>query len=324
MMGGRARLFNRILRCCPPLLPLLLLNPAFASDSPANRTSIFGDHVWIHGSADCTTNSDPAIEVFAFDESTYVLRQNKCLSYEAPFMFVIVGADRVLVLDTGAVDDPSKSDLYSVVGDILGADKIANTELLVLHTHSHGDHCAGDAQFRGKPNVTLVEPKHAAMTKFFGFSQWPDGEASVDLGDRTLQVIPTPGHQEESITIYDPQTRWLLTGDTVYPGYIYVKHWDAYRDSIARLARFTESREVTAIVGSHIEMTRSPGKHYAIGTTFQPDEAQLDLGVDHLELLNRRIQAADDEEELVFDDLIVARMNFLQRTISNIARWLTQ
>jgi len=33
----------------------------------------------------------------------------------------------------------------------------------------------------------------------------PDGQASVELGERTLTVIPTPGHQEEAMTIYDPR-----------------------------------------------------------------------------------------------------------------------
>jgi hypothetical protein len=38
-----------------------------------------------------------------------------------------------------------------------------------------------------------------------------------------------PDNQEETISIYDHQTKWLMTGDTLYPGYIYVKDWQAYR-----------------------------------------------------------------------------------------------
>ncbi len=60
------------------------------------------DKKWIHGSADCKTSEDPAIEVFRYDQSSYILRQNKCLSFEAPFIYVLVGDEKVLVLDTGA------------------------------------------------------------------------------------------------------------------------------------------------------------------------------------------------------------------------------
>ena len=44
---------------------------------------------WIHGAADCEADTDPAIEVFRADRTSYILRQNKCLSYEAPFMYLL-------------------------------------------------------------------------------------------------------------------------------------------------------------------------------------------------------------------------------------------
>ena len=55
---------------------------------------------WIHGAANCDSDTDPAIEVFRFDRTSYILRQNKCLSYEAPFMYLLFGEDRTLLLDT--------------------------------------------------------------------------------------------------------------------------------------------------------------------------------------------------------------------------------
>ena len=63
--------------------------------------------VWNHGSADCSSNRDPPIEVFRFDASTYILRQNKCLNFEAPFVYVLIGERQVFVQDTGATDDPA-------------------------------------------------------------------------------------------------------------------------------------------------------------------------------------------------------------------------
>jgi glyoxylase-like metal-dependent hydrolase (beta-lactamase superfamily II) len=66
-----------------------------------------------------------------------------------------------------------------------------------------------------------------------------------------------PGHQEESIALCDAKTGWLLIGDTVYPGRVMVKDWSAYRSSIERLVEFAKAHRVSAVLGSHIEMSAS-------------------------------------------------------------------
>ena len=274
---------------------------------------------WNHGSADCEANTDPAIEVFRYDQSSFILRQNKCLSYEAPFIYLLIGEEMAVVLDTGATESAVDFPLYETVRSL-----VAEKELLVLHSHSHSDHSAGDEQFQGRPNVRLVEPNYVAMTEFFDFTDWPNGEARIELGGRELVILPTPGHQEEAITVYDPHTRWLLTGDTLYPGYIYVKHWAAYSNSIARLAAFSETHEVSAVLGTHIEMTKREGEYYPIGTIYQPDEAPLPLGPDTLVSLNSALEESDKAEEIASGELIVAPMNAFQKTLSNIVRWIVQ
>ncbi len=283
---------------------------------------------WIHGSANCESNADPAIEVFRYDQSSYILRQNKCLSFEAPFIYVLFGKQKVLVLDTGATESAAEFPLYKTVLALVKAqskqDGALEKELLVIHSHSHGDHYAGDSQFKGEPNVSLVEPNRAAIMEFFAFDNWPDGDATIELGDRTLTVMPTPGHQEEALTVYDPQTKWLLTGDTFYPGYIYVKHWDAYKESIARLLAFAAAHEVDEVLGAHIEMNKKSGEHYAIGTTFQPHEAPLALVIEDLVALNSALSQAGKPKKIIFDEFIVAPMNVLQRMISTVAKWFVQ
>lgn len=286
------------------------------------RAAELRDKQWIHGSPDCDSNVDPAIEVFRYDSSSYILRQNKCLSFEAPFIYVLLGDERVFILDTGATESASKFPLYETVRSLINQKQEAEPELLVVHSHSHSDHHAGDSQFEGKPNVTVVAPNSVAVTEFFGFSAWPDGEAKIELGNRTLTVIPTPGHQEEAIAVYDPRTKWLLTGDTLYPGYIYVKHWDDYTKSIARLVALASTHDVGAVLGAHIEMTAEPGKYYSIGSTYQPAEAPLALSRDRLVALDSALRGSAVAREIVLDDLIVVPMNALQIAISNIARWI--
>src|SRR5262245_8526354 len=197
-------------------------------------------HAWIHGSEDCSKNRDPEIEVFQVDSDTYILRQNKCVHFEAPFIYVLIGEHTAFVQDTGATSDPSRFPLYETVQGLIVRRTGRALPILVTHSHSHADHIAGDAQFRGKVGVTLVEPNAKAVREYFGFANWPEGLTKIDLGARSLYVVPAPGHQDESVAVYDSRTRWLLTGDSVYPGRLYVKDWEEYRSSIGRLVEFTK------------------------------------------------------------------------------------
>ena len=116
----------------------------------------------------------------------------------------------------------------------------------------------------------------------------------------------------------------LLTGDTIYPGYIYIQDWSEYKESIARLLRFSESHEISALLGGHIEMTIEPGKYYPIGTIYQPNEAPLALSLDNLLSLHAVLEKTDKPQEIKGNNFIVAPMNAFQRTLSNFARWISQ
>ena len=274
---------------------------------------------WIHGSPDCSKGMDPPIQVFQQNKSTWVLRQNKCLNFEAPFMYLLLGDDRALLLDTGATDNPESFPLLTTVRSLVG-----ERSLLVLHSHSHGDHRRGDTQFSGQTGVELVAPNAASLRAFLDKADGTGSDRSIELGGREVIVIETPGHQEESITLYDSQTRWLLTGDTVYPGLIYVKDWQAYRESISRLASFAQSHELAAVLGAHIEMTDKAGEYYPIGTVYQPHEAPLPLSPEVLQTLATALAKANGKETVPLDEFVVQPMNALQRTLSNVARFLTQ
>jgi glyoxylase-like metal-dependent hydrolase (beta-lactamase superfamily II) len=66
-----------------------------------------------------------------------------------------------------------------------------------------------------------------------------DGER-VKLGGRELEVIFTPGHTPDSVVLFDRKNGLLFTGDTFYPGpiYLFVPETDfaAYVRTVARLA----------------------------------------------------------------------------------------
>lgn len=252
---------------------------------------------WISGSQNCEMNHDPVIETYRYNKNSYILRQNKCIHYEAPFIYVLLGKKSVFILDTGATADEKKFPLQKTIQKIIN-DRYQNTEtpsIIVAHSHSHGDHIAADAQFKQNTNTTVIEPQLDAIKKFFGLQNWPQENATLDLGDRTITIIPIPGHQAESIAIYDEQTHWLLTGDTFYPGRLYIKDWQTFKNSIKKLVSFSTTYKPSAILGTHIEMTNTDFLDYPIGSTYQPNEASLVLALSDLLELNNSLSAIGDE-----------------------------
>src|SRR3982751_4882789 len=79
------------------------------------RTTDLNKISWIHGSEDCKTNTDPAIQVVQFNYNTWIMRQNKCINYEAPFTFLFVGDKKALLMDTGATEDENQFPIYKTV-----------------------------------------------------------------------------------------------------------------------------------------------------------------------------------------------------------------
>jgi hydroxyacylglutathione hydrolase len=256
------------------------------------------DVAWIHGSEAAKYNTDPDIQVHACDEHTYILRQNMAVHYEAPFMFLLFGASRALLLDTGATANPQFFPMRRTVDSIIdgwlaGHPHPDGYGLLVLHTHAHTDHTAADGQFADRPNTVVIGAERDTAWPYFGFADDPGAVAGIDLGGRLLDCLATPGHHEAAVTYYDPHSGILFTGDTIYPGRLYVFDWPAFVRSIDRLAVWCAQRPVTYLLGCHIEMTTTPGVDYPAGWSHQPDETPLELTTGHLEQIQETLKAHD-------------------------------
>lgn len=264
---------------------------------------------WIHGNADCATTTDPPIQVVRVDADTFVLRQSKCVHFEAPFLYLLIGAHTALLEDTGATQSASAFPIYETVrgllDDVLQERGQASIDLVVVHSHGHGDHVAADAQFSGRPGVTVVPANVAALQDAFGIATWPTDTGAIDLGGRVVDVIPIPGHQGAHVALYDRRNAWLLTGDSLYPGRLYVGAWSTYVASIGRLVDFVADKPVAHVLGTHVEMSTTPGNDYPIGTTYQPDEHPLPLSKDHLLELHDALQSLGGPTYDVHDDFIV-------------------
>jgi hypothetical protein len=63
----------------------------------------------IHGSVDCATNTAPAFQVQALDSRTIRPRQKTCTNFEAPFLYLLIGSEKVLLLNSGAEPHPGQA-----------------------------------------------------------------------------------------------------------------------------------------------------------------------------------------------------------------------
>ena len=242
---------------------------------------------WYAGGPTCS--GEPRLRVHRYTADFYILRQPACTNFEKPFLFLLFGDRRALLLDTGAGHLDVAITVDSLVADWRSRHAGRPAELVVAHSHGHGDHTAGDSAFANRPGVTLVARDSTSVHRFFGLES--DRIGSFDLGGRVLDVVPIPGHQPASIALYDRRTGVLLTGDSFYPGRLYVRDSAAFVRSIDRLVQFTARHPVTHLLGTHIENTSRPGIDYPEGTVDQPDEHVLELAPADLVALDSALRS---------------------------------
>jgi glyoxylase-like metal-dependent hydrolase (beta-lactamase superfamily II) len=235
---------------------------------------------WITGGPNCL--DIPDWQVHQYNTTFFILRESGCTNYEKPFLFLIFGKERALLVDTGAGPADTAAFTQKLIAKWLKANQRSSIPLTAVHTHAHGDHVAGDKDLAAAPNVSLIPATVEAQQKAFGIANWPEQNGSIELGERTIDVIPIPGHQAAHVAYYDRKTGILLTGDHLYPGRLYITDFPAYLASTRRLVQFTESKPVAHILGNHIEQSSTPFVDYPIGTTYQPQEHILELGRAHL------------------------------------------
>lgn len=258
---------------------------------------------WIDG-ADCGTESK--IQVQQYGENTWILRESMCTNFEGPFLYLLFGQDKVLLEDTGAGPIDLKPTVDSIVQQWLTAHGKSSIELVVVNSHAHGDHISGNGQFAGQPDTVVVGTTVSQVQSFFGITSWPTQIVSYDLGGRVIDVIPIPGHQAAHIALYDHETGNLLTGDTLYPGRLYVSDFPSYVDSIQRMVDFTAGKDVCHVLGTHIEMTSTAGQDFAYQSTYHPGEHLLPLTRAHLLELNDAVHAmAGNPVQQAHDDFII-------------------
>ncbi|HKU26968.1 MAG TPA: MBL fold metallo-hydrolase, partial [Candidatus Sulfotelmatobacter sp.] len=214
--------------------------------------------------------SDPWFEVYEPAHGVFAIYEPH--QAEETIGYLITGTKQALLFDTGM----GISDIKKITKEL------TKLPIIVLNSHTHDDHVGGNWQFDTVYGMDTAftranakgsrEDAQAELTpdqicgalpagfdaKAYETRPWKitrfihDGE-KIELGGRTIEVVATPGHTPDAISLLDQGNGLLFTGDTYYPAPIWLfrpeTDLDAYAASIRRLAALAP--RVRLILGAH-------------------------------------------------------------------------
>lgn len=253
--------------------------------------------------------NEPEFHAQKIDDDTIVLRQSILKTFEAPFLYLIFGEERALLIDTGVGGANLRSEIDSLIDKWLSDNKRKEIALTVMHSHGHGDHVGGDNGFKDRPNTEIVGHKLEDVEAFFSVKNGLSASVKYDLGGRVVDILTTPGHHPAHVMVFDPLTQIMFTGDTIYPGRLYFKcgKLREFSASIDKIANFANTHNVKWFLGGHIEMKITPGELFSQNAKPRKGEHLLELPVSIIseiqsgltELSNKLVVTEYDEFALV-------------------------
>jgi len=201
-------------------------------------------------------SADPWFEVYKIRPGVFAIYEPR--QSEEVISYLIAGSKRALLFDTGL----GIGNIRKVV------EALTKLPIVVANSHTHNDHVGDNWRFNDIYGMDTgftranaqgstadaqeelaagqlcgdlppgFDSQHYATRPFKITHILRDGD-QIDLGDRVLQVIATPGHTPDSIALHDEKNLLLFTGDTFYPGTIFLYRPEtdlsAYAASLARL-----------------------------------------------------------------------------------------
>lgn len=181
---------------------------------------------------------DDWFKVYQIADNLFVFHEPR--HYEETLMSLLIGRDKAALIDTGCG-----------IGDLHKAVKaVTDKPILVVNTHTHTDHIGGNHKFdevamfdhplshrvaeKGvspqtmqreilaenlvtKPCPRAFNPDGFSLPPF-KVTRWLRAGDRIDLGDRELLVISTPGESADHICLLDRTDRILFCGDILLHG----------------------------------------------------------------------------------------------------------
>ncbi len=157
------------------------------------------------------------------------IRENfYCIDHGFVRSFLFVGEKEALLVDTGA-----GGNLREFV------EGITNLPITVIFTHADNDHTGSAEQFERRlmhPSEFDYYISHAEKSVLMD-PVW-EGDI-IDIGTYCFEVILIPGHTPGSIVLLEKDKRFLIGGDSIQIGSIFMfgngRNFHAYRASMMKL-----------------------------------------------------------------------------------------
>ena len=232
--------------------------------------------------------NEPWFEVYKVAPAVFAIYEPH--QAEETISYLIVGHKQALLFDTGM----GIAGIRSIVS------RLTSRPVVVLNSHTHDDHVGDNWQFnfvygmdtaftranaKGSredaqaeitpdqlcgdlpkgfnPKTYATKPWHVSLFVKDGFK--------INLGGRTLEIISTPGHTPDAISLIDRENGLLFTGDTYYPAPIWLfrpeTDFDAYDASVKRLAALAPN--VKLVLGAHNIPVAEPSVLPRLVTAFE-------------------------------------------------------
>lgn len=255
-------------------------------------------------------------QVYRIDNN--VIAMYEPFHFQGVISYLIIGSEKALLWDTGLGIDNIKNVVH----------ELTDKPIIVLNSHSHFDHIGNNYLFdevlvfdfidainrlkRGYTSAELIP--HTKERLFYketpaGFDRSnyvippsnpkpvQDGD-TIDLGDRILEIIHTPGHAYECIMLLDRKNKMLFTGDSYYPGHLYA-HFDGTVYGKSDLEIYAKTMKRVSQLVPEIN-TIHPSHNHPVG-----DPAILIKVAEALELL---VEGKVSSEKLMRGDLSPASL----------------
>jgi glyoxylase-like metal-dependent hydrolase (beta-lactamase superfamily II) len=214
--------------------------------------------------------TDPWFEVYQVVAQVFAIYEPH--QAEETISYLILGEKQALLFDTGM----GISDIRKVTGEL------THLPIIVLNSHTHDDHVGGNWQFetvfgmdtdftrtnaKGSrqdaqdelgPGMICGELPQGFDSKAYATRPWKisrflHDHDKIDLGGRTLEIISTPGHTPDAISLLDRAHGLLFSGDTYYPAPIWLfrpeTNLDDYVASVKHLAALAP--QLKLVLGQH-------------------------------------------------------------------------
>lgn len=165
--------------------------------------------------------ANPWFKVVPIDRDTFMIYEPRFSQHNSTYL--LRGRKLSVLVDSGS----GTRNLYPL------ALRLAGTPVMVIPSHLHFDHIGGIAQFpriglidlpslRRQVHGNLINVTHAQsvanMPFRFKVTNWLQDGQILDLGGRQVQLLRTPGHTPESVSLFDRRKRQLFVGDLANRG----------------------------------------------------------------------------------------------------------